>query len=136
MRERYRTVTAQLQAGRANDLLGVEMAARYGQRVAYVLYHPGFTRSGDSAMEQINPFARVVVKTVARVAARAVEKAVAPVHDVIDAPPARALTAIDGGRPVPLDLPTLDPAAARRLADVTAGLVDDGRARDSVRRGS
>ncbi|HIW63868.1 MAG TPA: SDR family NAD(P)-dependent oxidoreductase, partial [Candidatus Stackebrandtia excrementipullorum] len=52
LRHRYRTIAAQLQAGRANDLLGVAMAAQFGEQVPYVLYHPGFTRSGDSAMEQ------------------------------------------------------------------------------------
>ncbi|APE33572.1 short-chain dehydrogenase [Nocardia mangyaensis] len=126
LRDRYRTITAQLQAGRANDLLGVAMAAQYGQQVPYVLYHPGFTRSGDSAMEQINPLTRALIKTIARVAARPVEKAIMPVHDFIEAPPTQPLTAIDRGKPVPLDLKTLDPDAARRLADVTACLINDG----------
>ncbi|WP_433386345.1 SDR family NAD(P)-dependent oxidoreductase [Micromonospora sp. KLBMP9576] len=123
LRGRYRTITAQLQAGRANDLLGVAMAARFGRQASYVLYHPGFTRSGYSAMEQINPLTRALIRTIARAAARPVEKAIAPVHDFIDAPPPAPLTAVDRGRPVPLDRQTLDPAAARRLAEVTAGLL-------------
>lgn len=124
LRDRYRTITAQLQAGRANDLLGVAMAAQFGHQVPYVLYHPGFTRSGYSAMEQINPLTRALIKTIGRAAARPVEKAVAPVHDFIDAPPTAPLTAVDRGKPVPLGLKTLDPAAARRLADITAALVN------------
>ena len=47
LRRRYRMITAQLQAARANDLLGVDFAATSGSRARYVLYHPGFTRSGD-----------------------------------------------------------------------------------------
>lgn len=38
---------APLQAGRANDLLGVAYAAEHDGTVLYMLYHPGFTRSGD-----------------------------------------------------------------------------------------
>ncbi|GHJ16885.1 SDR family NAD(P)-dependent oxidoreductase [Micromonospora sp. AKA38] len=119
LRNRYRTIAAQLQAARANDLLGVSMAGRFGERVPYVLYHPGFTRSGASAMEQVNPLTRAVVKALASVAARSVERAIAPVHEFLDSPPTVPLTAVDRGRPVPLDLETLDPAAARRLADMT-----------------
>lgn len=119
LRHRYRTIAAQLQAGRANDLLGVAMAAQFGEQVPYVLYHPGFTRSGDSAMEQINPLTRAIIKTVAMVAARSVERAIAPVHDFLDSPPTVPLTAVDRGKLLPSDLKTLDPAAARRLADAT-----------------
>ncbi len=119
LRHRYRTIAAQLQAGRANDLLGVAMAAQFGEQVPYVLYHPGFTRSGDSAMEQINPLTRAIIKTVAMVAARSVERAIAPVHDFLDSPPTVPLTAVDRGKLLPSNLKTLDPAAARRLADAT-----------------
>jgi NAD(P)-dependent dehydrogenase (short-subunit alcohol dehydrogenase family) len=37
LRRRYRMITAQLQAGRANDLLGVDFAATSGARARYVL---------------------------------------------------------------------------------------------------
>ncbi|MEU0547983.1 SDR family NAD(P)-dependent oxidoreductase [Micromonospora sp. NPDC005979] len=123
LRTRYRTIAAQLQAGRANDLLGVAMAEQFGERVPYVLYHPGFTRSGDSAMEEVNPLTRAVIKTVASIAARSVDRAIAPVHEFLDSPPTVPLTAVDRGKPVPLDLKTLDPAAARRLAAMTAQLL-------------
>ncbi|MGO1839924.1 MAG: SDR family NAD(P)-dependent oxidoreductase [Candidatus Microbacterium stercoravium] len=119
LRHRYRTIAAQLQAGRANDLLGVAMAAQFGEQVPYVLYHPGFTRSGDSVMEQINPLTRAIIKTVAMVAARSVERAIAPVHGFLDSPPTVPLTAVDRGKLLPSELKTLDPAAARRLADAT-----------------
>lgn len=123
LRHRYRTLAAQLQAGRANDLLGVAMAEQFGGQVPYVLYHPGFTRSGNSAMERVNRPTRAVITFLAAVAARPVERAVAPVHVLLDTPPTSPLTAIDRGKPVPLDLKTLDPVAARRLADMTARLL-------------
>ncbi len=121
LRRRYRMITAQLQAARANDLLGVDFAAS-GARARYVLYHPGFTRSGD--LGPLPAPLRLTIRALAKVAARPVEESVRPVADWIDAPPAAPLTAVDRGRPVPLDLPTLDPAAAARLAAVTAALLD------------
>ena len=134
LRNRYSAVTAQLQAGRANDLLGVAMAAQYGEQVRYVLYHPGFTRSGNSAMQQLNPLARAVIKTIALVAARPVERAIAPVHDFLDSPPTVPLTAVDRGKPVPLDLKTLDPGAARRLADATEQILAGAESRTDGRK--
>jgi hypothetical protein len=99
------------------------MAEQFGDRVPYVLYHPGFTRSGDAAMEQLNTVTRTVIKALASIAAQPVERAVTPVHDFIDSPPQAPLTAVDRGKRVPLELTTLDPAAARRLAEVTARML-------------
>ncbi|GAA1594191.1 SDR family NAD(P)-dependent oxidoreductase [Actinoplanes couchii] len=113
----YAMVTAQLQAGRANDLLGVGFAERSGSRARYVLYHPGFTRSGDHS--PLRPVLRGVLRLLAAVAAQPVTRAVAPIHTFVDEPPAAPLTAIDRGRRLPLDLPTLDPRDAGRLMDMS-----------------
>lgn len=121
LEHRYGTVRAQLQAGRANDLLGVAHAARPGETVPYVLYHPGFTRSGD--LGPLPAPARLLIRALARVAARPVEESVAPVHGFVDNPPKAPLTAIDRGRSLPLDLPTLAPGDAERLAEVTRELL-------------
>ncbi len=113
----YGTVAAQLQAGRANDLLGVAYAALPDNPVRYVLYHPGFTRSGD-----LTPFrapVRLVLRALSVIAARSVDRAVAPVHGFVETPPDLPLTAIDRGRSLPLDLVTLDPADAARLEQAT-----------------
>ncbi|MEU1606945.1 SDR family NAD(P)-dependent oxidoreductase [Micromonospora matsumotoense] len=117
---RYGMVEAQLQAGRANDLLGVDFAARSGARARYVLYHPGFTRSGD--LSTLPTPIRGVIRA-ASVFARPVGKSIHPVVAWIDNPPSDALTASDRGRPVPLSSGTLDPAAARRLGAVTDALL-------------
>ena len=117
---RYSTITAQLQAGRANDLLGVGFAQRSGSPARYVLYHPGFTRSGDRS--SLPPVVRGLL-AVASVAARPVADAVAPIHRFLDEPPAAPLTAVDRGRHLPLDLPTLDPRNAERLMDLTEQLL-------------
>lgn len=119
---RYRAVTAQLQAGRANDLLGVGYAARHGGRVPYVLYHPGFTRSGD--LSTLRPPARAAIRVAARLFARPVEAAVAPIDGFVDTPPQAPLTAVDRDRRLPLTLPTLDPDRANRLAERTEALLD------------
>ncbi|GAB3467799.1 SDR family NAD(P)-dependent oxidoreductase [Actinophytocola sediminis] len=117
LRDRYSVVRAQLQAGRANDLLGVA----HDGRARYVLYHPGFTRSGLDTYP--NPVIRGLLRTLGRLFARPVEKSVAPILDWIEHPPAAALTAVDRGRPVEKSLKTLDPDAASRLMAYTEKLL-------------
>ncbi|MBP2478258.1 NAD(P)-dependent dehydrogenase (short-subunit alcohol dehydrogenase family) [Crossiella equi] len=121
----YGLVRAQLQAGRANDLLGVAFAEERVSRARFVLYHPGFTRSGDHS--PLNPVLRALLKLTA-LAARPVAKAVEPIHGFIDSPPRSPLAAVDRGKTLDLSLPTLDPATARRLAEVTGELLS-GRSR-------
>ncbi|MFC8519455.1 SDR family NAD(P)-dependent oxidoreductase [Streptomyces sp. NPDC057257] len=118
---RYGQIRAQLQAGRANDLLGVAFANQAGSKARYVLYHPGFTRSGADGNP--NPVTRAVIKLLARFFARPVEEAVRPIVSWIDNPPTDPLTAVDRGRPLEKSLPTLDPGAAERLAAYTEALL-------------
>lgn len=113
----YGQIKAQLQAGRANDLLGVAATGR----ARYVLYHPGFTRSGLDG--HANPVVRRVLKTLATMFAKPVEQSVRPVIDWIETPPAAQLTAVDRGKPVDPTLRTLDPADAARLRDYTEALL-------------
>lgn len=123
LERRYSTITAQLQAGRANDLLGVAHAAEPGIGIPYVLYHPGFTRSGD--LTPLPVVFRAALRVAARLAARPVSESIAPIHGFIDRPPVAPLTAVDRDRPVPLTLGTLDPADAARLSRVTKTLLAD-----------
>ncbi|UWP83154.1 SDR family NAD(P)-dependent oxidoreductase [Dactylosporangium fulvum] len=117
----YSTITAQLQAGRANDLLGVGFAQRSGSRARYVLYHPGFTKSGDRSPL---PLALRGLLAMASLVARPVADAVAPIHQFLDTPPTAPLTAVDRGKQLPLSLPTLDPRNAARLMDLTEKLLN------------
>ncbi len=116
----YDMIAAQLQAGRANDLLGVHYAATH-DRIAYVLYHPGFTRSGD--LTSLSPVMRAAIRAAARISGRPIEKSIAPVLAYIGAPPQVPLTARDRNELLPLSLPTLDPALAQRLAALTEELL-------------
>lgn len=117
----YSAVRAQLQAGRANDLLGVAYAESSGGTVPFVLYHPGFTRSGD--LSPLNPVIRLAIQGLARIAARSVHDAIGPIHRFLDSAPGRPLTAVDRGEQLDLSIPTLDPADARRLAALTEDLL-------------
>lgn len=114
LRSGYGLVRAQLQAGRANDLLGVAHAGA----ARYVLYHPGFTRSGLDGHP--NAVVRGVLKTLAVVAARPVSRAVAPIVEWIEHPPAELLTTSDRGKPVDLSGKEAD---ARRLMEYTESLL-------------
>lgn len=118
---RYGQVRAQLQAGRANDLLGVMFADQAGSKARYVLYHPGFTRSGVDGHP--NPVVRGSLELLAKFFARPVADAVQPIVQWIDRPPADPLCAIDRGKPVEKSLKTLDPDAAARLAAYTESLL-------------
>ncbi|MEU4311426.1 SDR family NAD(P)-dependent oxidoreductase [Nocardia sp. NPDC024068] len=118
---RYGAVRSQLHAGRANDLLGVAYAESCGDTVPFVMYHPGFTRSGD--LSPLNPLVRTMIRTLARFRARPVEASVAPILGFIDRPPAAALTAVDRGTTLDASFPTLDPVAARRLTAYTEDLL-------------
>lgn len=117
----YSVVGAQLQAARANDLLGVSFAEEHGDKIKVVLYHPGFTKSGD--LSPLGFLTRTAIRSLAAVAARPVRESVRPLHDFIDNPPAEPLTAVDRGRTLDLSLPSLDPGNARRLAQLTADLL-------------
>jgi NAD(P)-dependent dehydrogenase (short-subunit alcohol dehydrogenase family) len=121
LERKYSTITAQLQAGRANDLLGVAYAAQPKNPIRYVLYHPGFTKSGD--LGPLPAAVRLFIRVAAKFAARTVEQSIAPVHGFIDSPPSAPLTAIDRDTPLPLTLKTLDPAGAERLAETTKALL-------------
>lgn len=121
LERKYSTIRAQLQAGRANDLLGVGFARRSGSRARYVLFHPGFTRSGEQ--QSLPVVTRGLIKLAAAVAAQPVPAAVAPIHGFLDHPPDAPLTAVDRTKTLPLDFPTLDPARADRLLDVTEQLL-------------
>ncbi|GAA3953003.1 hypothetical protein GCM10023085_39350 [Actinomadura viridis] len=121
MTRRYGQVRAQLQAGRANDLLGVAFAGQAESKVRYVLYHPGFTRSGADAHP--SPLVRNTIKLLARFFARPVADAVRPIVEWIDRPPGGALSATDRGKPVDLSLKTLNPDDAARLAAYTQDLL-------------
>ncbi|WP_262849421.1 SDR family NAD(P)-dependent oxidoreductase [Mumia quercus] len=117
----YGMVAAQLQAARANDLLGVMFAAQPHNPVPYVLYHPGFTKSGDLA--PLRPAVRVMLRALATLAARPVGRAVAPIHRFIEEPPQAPLSAIDRHKRVALSLKTLNPADADRLAAATRAIL-------------
>ena len=123
LEQNYSSITAQLQAGRATDLLGVSFAAQPDNPIRYVLYHPGFTRSGD--LTPLPAMTRWLIRAAAALASRSVERSIAPIHGFIDAPPAAPLTAIDRGKRLPLTLATLDPANAARLDEATRALLAD-----------
>jgi NAD(P)-dependent dehydrogenase (short-subunit alcohol dehydrogenase family) len=121
LRRRYSMIRAQLQAGRANDLLGVAFAEQAVGKASFVMYHPGFTRSGD--LSHLNPALRAMIKLLARLTARPVKTSIRPIVELIDRPPRDALTAIDRGKPVDPSLKTLDRSDAARLASLTEELL-------------
>ncbi|SEG83199.1 NAD(P)-dependent dehydrogenase, short-chain alcohol dehydrogenase family [Nonomuraea solani] len=117
----YGGLKAMLQGGRATDLQGVAYAAAHpGGRTRYLLHHPGFTDSGTDSLGQPT---KAIVKLLAKVAGQPVEKAIAPIIELMDAPPGTGLLAYDRRTPVDPSLKTLDPGNAARLYDLTRHLL-------------
>ncbi|BCB77824.1 hypothetical protein GCM10022251_38530 [Phytohabitans flavus] len=125
---RYSGVRAVLQAFRANDLL----AAGYGQvhpgtRISYVSYNPGVVATG---MPGALPVAlRVPTRAFFAVAATPVRRAIRPMVALLDTPPPGPFAAYWGRRALPIDRGAFDPAAARRLHEITTSLLADGGVR-------
>ncbi|MFD7061133.1 SDR family NAD(P)-dependent oxidoreductase [Streptomyces sp. NPDC059906] len=123
LRRDYNGVLAQMQAGTANDLLGVDYAATRGAtgRTRYVLVNPGPTATSFAGA--YDPVTQQQIDHMKR-AGKPVTRAVAPISEVIDAPPAEPLSAFVEGRRIGVDDPGLfNRAEATRLAGVTAELL-------------
>ncbi|TDD46833.1 SDR family NAD(P)-dependent oxidoreductase [Nonomuraea terrae] len=116
----YDGVTAQLQAGKGNDLLGVAYAARHGGRTPYALVHPGGVATSVAGEYDATtaPHARAL-----RRHGMPVEEGIRPIVALIDQPPAEPLTAWLRDRPLPLEPSAFDPAAAERLHTLTLELL-------------
>jgi NAD(P)-dependent dehydrogenase (short-subunit alcohol dehydrogenase family) len=110
------------QGGKLNDLLGVSFAGRYtGGRTRYVLVHPGVTATGQ--VGEYDPATLAMVEQMRR-HGKPVAAAADPIIELIDAPPPAALTAFVEARPLGVDGPGFDRAAARRLDGITRALLD------------
>jgi NAD(P)-dependent dehydrogenase (short-subunit alcohol dehydrogenase family) len=125
---RYSATRANLNAGRANDLLGVAFAERHPD-VHHVGYNPGFVDTRPfSAMAQ--PW-RALAEVAAAAAGAAPERAATALSALIDQPPAEAFSARkrrgSTNRTIDPGLRTFDPEQARRLDELTNSLVS-GRA--------
>jgi NAD(P)-dependent dehydrogenase (short-subunit alcohol dehydrogenase family) len=117
----YDGVAAQMQAGRANDLLGVAYAAQHAAgQTRYVLINPGGV-STSFAGEYDAPTAAHVEAMKRR--AKPVEEGIKPIIARIDRPPTESLSAFMQHQPISLDDPSFDPHAAARLHKLTLEIV-------------
>jgi NAD(P)-dependent dehydrogenase (short-subunit alcohol dehydrogenase family) len=115
----YDGMTAQFQAGKANDLLGVAFAGR-GSRTRYVLVHPGSVST--SVAGEFDAVTAAHVAALKRYG-RPVEEGIKPIVARIDDPPAEPLSAFVLDQRISLDLPSFDRRAAARLHEVTMELL-------------
>ncbi|OMI85560.1 hypothetical protein BSZ07_31690 [Streptomyces sp. M1013] len=113
---------ATLQSFRANDLLGVGFAATHGSGpVTYIGYNPGVVSTGmpDSLPLPL----RLMTKATFAVAATPVDKAIKPMVELLDNPPAEPFVARWKKKPVDLGKKAFDAEDALRLKSVTEQLV-------------
>lgn len=122
LRTGYSGPAAQMQAGRANDLLGIGFPAAYPQaRTRYALVNPGPVATSFAG--DYDPETAAFVARMKRTAAP-VERAVGPLSALIDAPPRDALSAWAGRQPVDPRTTPNDDTAAARLQRLTEHLLD------------
>ncbi|MEV0387626.1 SDR family NAD(P)-dependent oxidoreductase [Nonomuraea sp. NPDC050643] len=116
----YDGMTAQFQAGKANDLLGVAFAARRGDRTGYVLIHPGGVAT--SVAGEYDETTAAHVEALKR-HGMPVEEGIRPIMARIDDPPAAPLTAFMRERPIDVAGPAFDRRAAERLHALTLEVI-------------
>jgi hypothetical protein len=109
LKGRYRALTATMQGARANELLAT---AYTSERTKYVLYNPVFVATG--LHEPFRPPLRGIVRLASRLFAQPVTKAVPPIVELIDKPPAEPVTAWKKGKAIELGV---DPVEAQRLEE-------------------
>ncbi|GAA4174419.1 hypothetical protein GCM10022251_73840 [Phytohabitans flavus] len=117
----YDGVSAQLQAGKANDLLGVNYAAQPGTgRARYVLLDPGAVSTSFAGEYDASTEAHVALL---KRHGRPVREGIEPIVAVIDHPPTEPLSAFRRDQPIGLYHPFFDRAAADRLHVLTLEVV-------------
>lgn len=121
----YDGLAAQMQAGKANDLLGAAFADKHGtDRTRYVLINPGSVSTSFSG--EYDPETQRHVDMMKRTA-KPVEAGIAPITEVLYAPPAEPLSALVEGRPMSLRDKSFDIDDARRLDQRTRELLSHSR---------
>lgn len=117
----YTGIDALMQGSRLNDLLGVGFAQEHaGSPIRYVLLNPGGVQTSFSGEYDAEMAAQIDAM---RAVAKPVEEGILPVLALLDTPPAEQVSASMMGEPLPLEGPAFDPEAARRLTEVTTGLL-------------
>ncbi|WP_371782791.1 SDR family NAD(P)-dependent oxidoreductase [Streptosporangium subroseum] len=117
----YDGVAAQMQAGRANDLLGVAFAAQHAaSRTRYVLINPGPVSTSFSG--EYDAATAAHVESLKR-HGKPVKEGIKPIVARIDTPPAEPLGAFLQDRPISLNHPAFDQKAAARLHELTLKVV-------------
>ncbi|MER8072751.1 SDR family NAD(P)-dependent oxidoreductase [Streptomyces sp. NPDC094034] len=122
MKRDYDGLAAQMQGGKANDLLGVAFADRYGanDRTRYVLFNPGGVATSFSG--EYDAATRRHVEMLKRTA-KSVEEGIAPILSSLDTPPAEPVSAFVEGRRLSLADKSFDLGDARRLDEKTRELL-------------
>lgn len=119
----YRPDRVMAQCGKLSDLSAAGFTAEHPDgRIRYVLAHPGLTATGFTG-DYSQGDAAVVAGM--RDRGQPIEAAVAMLRRHLDDPDPRPLSAYMQHTRIDVDGPAFDPAAARRLADLTTRLLRD-----------
>ncbi|QFU92595.1 SDR family NAD(P)-dependent oxidoreductase [Amycolatopsis sp. YIM 10] len=108
----YDGVRAMFQAGRLNDLLGVDFAAKH-PGIAYVLFHPGTTATGFAG--DYDPATAAFIEQ-QKARAKPATEVTEPLLTRLDEPPRKSLSAFHLHTELDVRNGLFDPADAARLA--------------------
>lgn len=118
----YDGVAAQMQAGRANDLLGLTYASLHPDSpTRYVLINPGGVSTSFAG--EYDPATAAHVEALKKYG-KPVEQGIKPIIARIDQPPAEPLSAFMQHQPISLDHPCFDEGAAARLHKLTLEILE------------
>ncbi|MFD1536398.1 SDR family NAD(P)-dependent oxidoreductase [Nonomuraea guangzhouensis] len=113
LRSGFTSLKANRQARRANELI-----ATCFPEITYVLYNPGYVETSFAG--DFNRPTRAIMGLLGRLAATPPAKAIAPVVDLVDQPPAAPVSAFKGRKEIARPV---DPADALKLQEGTARLL-------------
>ena len=130
MKEKYDGQSAQFHGSRLNDLLGVSFTEKDSvKKIHYLLFNPMAARTpGAAKMGEGNPLMKAMMKLYYRLAGKDVEEIVALHETLIHKLPASdsngsGLYAYKLEQPVDLRMGTFEKEDARRLDEITAGML-------------
>lgn len=117
----YKSIKAIGQGNRLHDLAGVDFDQKNKTKVKYILYNPGIVRTKGAT----EAFSNLLLRTIIRIIAQPVNKAIKPLIHLLDNLPNQSLSAYKQSKVISLTGKSFDKQNAKRLHDLTEKLIKE-----------
>lgn len=121
LKRNYRSIKAIGQINRLHDLAGVDFDQNNKTKVKYILYNPGIVHTKGAT----EAFSNLLLRTIIRIIAQPVNKAIEPLVNLLDNLPNQSLSAYKQRKLVILIGKSFDKQNAQKLHDVTEKLIKE-----------